>query len=69
MNKMTLQDIKAMYMPPPLHYVSPDGLVDKSARTHCGSKRNHRHTHKPTYKPTKSGMSPAEYRRRHLGAA
>jgi hypothetical protein len=68
MNKMTLQDLKGMYMPPPIHYISPDGLEDKSNRTHSGSKRRHRHTHKATYKPPKVGMSPAEYRRQHLGA-
>lgn len=64
MPKMTLDDLRSMYPEKPFHFVSPDGLIDTNGAT----RKRHRHNHKPTWKPRKVKLSPAEYRRRHMGA-
>lgn len=68
--KMSLNDLKSMYPPASLHYVSPDGLEDRVGK-HAASKKRHRHHiggHRLGGFMTTSQMkSPAEYRRRHLG--
>jgi hypothetical protein len=69
MQKMTLADLKALYGTyEPYHYKSPDGLSDKTDRTNWGSKRLARHSHKPVWLPAVPSISPAMYRRRHMGA-
>jgi hypothetical protein len=64
--KMTFADLKALYMPPPVHYKSPDGLYDKTDRTNWGSKKRARHSHQPVWLPGVPSVCPSEYRRRHL---
>lgn len=46
-NKMTKEDLKALFLPPPPHYVSPDGLEIRIGK-HAASKKHHRHKHNPS---------------------
>lgn len=62
--KMTWQDLKDMFpAPSPHEKTGRDGKVN---RTHA-TQKNHRHQVNPVWLPGVTGISPAEYRRRHLG--
>lgn len=64
--KMTWDDIKAMYPPPAPHEKEDrNGLRNRSHAT----QKNHRHHMGPPFFPRQIlAVTPAEYRRRHLGA-
>lgn len=65
MVKMKLQDLKDLFMPCPSHDTPHrDGLTVRKRAT----KKRHRHTHGFVWLPAKPRISPAEYRRRHLGS-
>lgn len=66
MQKMTIADIKALY-PAYEPRQQKEGRDGKRIRTRA-TQKNHRHPVNPIWLPAVPGISPAEYRRRHLGA-
>jgi hypothetical protein len=63
--KMSWSDIKAMFTTPSPH--EKEGRDGKRIRTHA-TQKNHRHIVGAAFKPRRlARVSPAEYRRRHLG--
>jgi hypothetical protein len=61
---MSLQDLKDLYLPPSAHEIQHrDGLTIRTRAT----MKHHRHNHKLVWLPVRASVSPAEYRRRHLG--
>jgi hypothetical protein len=64
MKKMTLKDLKELFVPPSPHTKpNRDGLNPNNKAT----AKHHRHVHHPAAKPSSGKITPAEYRRRHLG--
>jgi hypothetical protein len=58
--KMTLEELKALFPP-----TMPD-VVDKDVESDA-QKKGHKHQRNPARSPSTGNITPAKYRRRHLG--
>jgi hypothetical protein len=58
MTKMTLRDLKGLFPPAPLHFVSPDGLNADNG----GSQKKHRHEHKSARGHSVGKLTPAQWK-------